>query len=128
MLTDVELNRMRERRSSDRPAGHPWATQAPVARSTYPISSSSILTVRGRSPSRSRSTRKAPDRRAGLLDSCALSYTYGEVCTSSRSRHRRARRSPAARGIPPLRTLRVFTTATPWEPIVEMPGSTAGRR
>ena len=25
----LELNRMRERRSSDRPAGHPWATQSP---------------------------------------------------------------------------------------------------
>src|SRR4051812_33225617 len=29
VLADVELNRMRERRSYDRPAGHPWATQSP---------------------------------------------------------------------------------------------------
>ena len=109
---------MRERRSYDRPAGHPWATQSPGGpqhlpdlvlqhpHSARPIAVEVEL------------TRKAPDRLAKLLDGYALSRptprsgtscpTLASPTTSPEPPHAACRRcgrcgctSPRRRGSPP---------------------------
>ena len=122
VLTDVELTRMRERRSYDRPSGHPWATQSPGGPQHLPD-----LVLQHPHASRPIAvevelTRKAPDRLAKLLDGYALSSTYAEtwyVVPDAGIAAHVAR--AAARGVPPLRSLRVFATSTPWEPVVDLP-------